>query len=217
MPFFDAVRVKFQLLSGDGIHEWVDHLIEGVEKEGNVDNESPAEALRVVILEDVQNLYRHVTGCKHSTKFLEGEIDHLERGRERGGFGLFSIVYHKRHGPKVRRCEKRRRKESAWEHQLSTKPHQVRRSLERPHHLMDLSIASFGVLSTGEHIQCWTILGIVTEQDLFPRDELKRVWSSIVRVERMRKERAPPVRDTRGCEYTHQTLVSISGWTRAAR
>ena len=68
--------------------------------------------------------------------------------------------------------EKSRPKALALEHRLGTRRHQVRRPLEHPHHLMYLSIARLGVLSTGEHIQRWTILDIVAEQNLFPCDEL---------------------------------------------
>ena len=72
----------------------------------------------------------------------------------------------------MERYEKRWHKAIALEHQLGTRPHQVCCSFERPHHLMNLSIASFCVLATGEHIQRWTIPRVVTEQELFPCDEL---------------------------------------------
>jgi len=56
VALFDTIRVELQLLPGDGINKWIDHLVEGVEEEGNVDDERPPETLGVVVLEDVQDL-----------------------------------------------------------------------------------------------------------------------------------------------------------------
>ena len=58
MPFLNAVWVELQLRPGDGIDERIYHLVEGVKEEGNVDDERPSETLGVVVLEDVQNLYK---------------------------------------------------------------------------------------------------------------------------------------------------------------
>ena len=80
MSFFDAVRVELQLPPGDGINERVDHLVEGIKKEGNVDDERPSETFGVVILKDVQNLYKRVTRCKHINIILGREGSHLEGG-----------------------------------------------------------------------------------------------------------------------------------------
>ena len=53
---------------------------------------------------------------------------------------------------------------------------------------MDLSIARFGVLATGEHIERRTILRVVAEQKLFPCNELWRTLPSMVHVERVRRD-----------------------------
>lgn len=96
-------------------------------------------------------------------------------------------------------------------HRLGTRPHQIHRPFESPHDLMDLSITGFGVLATGEHVQCWTIVRVVTEQNLFPRDELEKkiIVSGLCGEGGWRDE--PLVQDIRGCGYTDQTLSSISG------
>ena len=78
VPFFDALRVEFQLLSCDGIDEWVDHLVEGSEEEGDVDDKRPSETLGVVILEDIQNLYKRVVYGQYSVKIAGRGGDHRE-------------------------------------------------------------------------------------------------------------------------------------------
>lgn len=72
IPFFDAVRVEFQLLSGDGVDEWVDHLVEGIEEEGDVDNERSSETLGVVVLKNIQDLYKHIAYDERSVEPVEG-------------------------------------------------------------------------------------------------------------------------------------------------
>ena len=54
--FFDAIRIKLQLPLGDRVYKRVEHLVEGVEEEGSVDDERPSETLGVMILEDIQDL-----------------------------------------------------------------------------------------------------------------------------------------------------------------
>ena len=88
MPFFDAVRVELQLRPGDGIDERVYHLVEGVKEEGNVDDERPSETLGVVILEDIQNLYKRVIRCEHSTESLEGKVATLREVEKAGLLAL---------------------------------------------------------------------------------------------------------------------------------
>ena len=56
MSVFDAVRVELELLSCDGVHEGVDHLVKCIEEKRNVDDERSPETLGVVILEDIQDL-----------------------------------------------------------------------------------------------------------------------------------------------------------------
>ena len=88
IPVFDAVRVEFHLLSGGGVDERVDHLVEGVEEEGNVYDERSSETLGVVVLKDVQDLCRRVAYDEHSAKFVEGEAVTVRAVEKDGLFAL---------------------------------------------------------------------------------------------------------------------------------
>ena len=113
--------------------------------------------------------------------------------------------------------EKRWNETFTLEHQLDTRPHQIHRPFEHPHHLVDLSVTRFGVLAAREHVPRWAILDIIAEQDLFPCDKLWRASPSMAHAGSEEKGSIPLARDTRGCGYTHQTLASISRWTQDAR
>ena len=72
MPFFDAVRIKLQFLPGDRVYKRVDHLVEGVEEEGNVDDERPSETLGVMVLEDIQDLNKRTAHGSTSARINGG-------------------------------------------------------------------------------------------------------------------------------------------------
>ena len=66
------------------------------------------------------------------------------------------------------------------EHELSTRPHQVRRAFKSPDDLMNLSITGLGVLAAREHIQRRAVLRVVAKQKLFSCNELEKRSPSTV-------------------------------------
>ena len=57
-PLVDGARVEEEFGTGGGVDEGGDEFVEGGEKEGDVDDESAAEAFGVVGLEEVEELLR---------------------------------------------------------------------------------------------------------------------------------------------------------------
>ena len=88
IPVFDAVRVEFHFLSGGRVDERVDHLVEGVEEEGNIDDERSSETLGIVVLKDVQNLYRRVTYDENLSRCVKGEVVTVREVEKDGLFAL---------------------------------------------------------------------------------------------------------------------------------
>lgn len=89
MPFLDALWVELELFSSDGIYKGVYHLVEGLEEEGDVDDECSPETFGVMILENVQDLGKGVLYRNPFAESTEKGIGTL-REVEKGGLLPFS-------------------------------------------------------------------------------------------------------------------------------